>query len=75
MMSFKKKNKVSEAIKIIYELHKATHIKWETPDVVIYIDKYMDEHPEKKITGHLRRKLKKEYYRSLKEEKVRKEKE
>lgn len=71
-MTDNKKSKVSEIIKAVYELHKATHIKWETPEVAIYISEYMDKHPEKKITGHLRRKLKREYYHSLKEEKLRK---
>lgn len=72
----KKKEEISMIIKLfphIVEAIKPT--QWETPDVAIYIGKYMDEHPEKKITSHLRRKLKREYYCSLKEEKVRKEKE
>lgn len=74
-MTGNKKPKVSEIIKAVYELHKVTHIKWEIPEVAIYISEYMDEHPEKKLTGRLRRKLKREYYRSLKEEKSRKKSE
>lgn len=74
-MTDSSKSKLLSSIKTIYELHKATHIKWESLDVAVYIADYADEHPEKKITSHLRRKLKREYYRSLKEEKVRKEKE
>ncbi|WP_302609173.1 hypothetical protein [Turicimonas muris] len=37
---------------------------WITPDAMMHINEYMEQHPEKKPTRRLMRKLEREYYRS-----------
>lgn len=61
------RKKVTTFFSILSEIvEEMKPIRWTTPDVAIYISKYIDEHPEKKLTNHLRRKLEREYYRSRK---------
>ncbi len=60
--------KIADALKIVQALSPEPK-RWMPPDVIIYISKYMEQHPEKKLTRRLERKLKREFYRSLRSSK------
>ncbi len=57
---------IKEKLNLLKGLVAAKNNRWGPSDLAVYIGEYMDKHPEKKLTGHLRRKLTREYYRSLK---------
>ncbi len=59
--------KVCSNIVVAYQVLKPT--RWMPLNVAMYISKYMEQHPGKKLTRRLERKLEREFYRSLRSDK------
>mgnify|MGYP000062449027 CR=1 FL=1 len=62
------RRKLSEIIELVRLVSESQPKKWTSPDVIEYITAYEEQHPEKKMTKHLMRKLERQYWRSVRAE-------